>query len=138
MDLGSYTQFSELPLAALEELKAPVYILDFNWNYLFVNSFVAANLGTERDQLIGQNMWETFSRLTVDPNFLKMKANTEKGQHTSMVVTSPLTAKRMHITGRPLADCYAFVASMLPNKNDLLQELRGALIKKNTEQMVVV
>ena len=43
--ITEYKKFSEIPLDKLDTFKFSVYIIDFNWNYLFVNDFAKNNLG---------------------------------------------------------------------------------------------
>jgi hypothetical protein len=128
--ITSYSRFSELPLEKFDTLNFSIYILDFNWNYLFVNTFVKKNLGSRAENLAGKNMWEVFPELAADPSFQQMKKNTEKRVVTNLTVISPVNSQRINIVGYPLEDCFYFSASILPDKNDLLQELRGELGKK--------
>jgi hypothetical protein len=125
-----YKQFSDLPLQQFDHFSFSVYVLDRNWNYLYVNEFVKKNLGSKGQSLVGQNMWASFPELTVDPTFMVLKANTEKGVDTQVLTTSPLTSQRLSITGRVLSDCSLFTSTVLPKKEELLHELRNVLEKK--------
>lgn len=124
---AEYSQFLQLPLEELNCLKYSVYVIDFNWNYLFVNDFVKQNLGPKGENLIGKNMWDEFRELTSDPTFILMRKNTERGLATNIITTSPVTGQKLNIIGYPLKDCYLFTSSILPKKEDLLDELRNAL-----------
>jgi hypothetical protein len=124
-----YKSFSDLPLEDFNKLKFSVYIIDFNWNYLFVNDFVRENLGAKGENLVGKNMWETFEELAADPVFQKMKANMDQRIVTNIVTTSPLNFKRLNIIGYPLSDCFYFSASILPNKDSLMTEIRKELVR---------
>ena len=126
-DISSYRQFSEIPLNDYNTLKFSVYVLDKNWNYLFVSAFVEKNLGTRGTNLIGKNMWQEFRELTSDPSFILLRKNTEKGLDTNIITNSPVNSQRLNIIGRPLRDCYFFSASILPKKEDLIDELRKEL-----------
>jgi hypothetical protein len=130
-DISEYSQLSDLPLHRFDEVKFSVYVIDRQWNYLFVNNFVKENLGKTNDELLGKNMWKTFGALPRDPSFISLKNNSEKGLDTQLVTTSPINSQRLNIVGRPLQDCYIFFASILPNKEDLLAELRNELKKKS-------
>jgi hypothetical protein len=125
-----YKKFSELPLDKFNTLKFSVYILDFEWNYLFVNEFAKSILGDRGANLIGKNMWEKFDELRHDPSFKELKANMEKGITTNMIVVSPVHGKRQNITGYALENCYYFSSSILPDKENLIEELRQELGKK--------
>lgn len=128
--ITNYKKFSELPLDQFQKVKFSVYITDFNWNYLFVNEHVKITLGERANNLTGKNMWTEFVELATDPNFIQLRKNTEQGIVSNMVATSPINGKRLNITGYPLEDCYYFSASILPDKNDLIHELRNELGRK--------
>ena len=107
--------------------------MDFHWNYLFVNDFAKNNLGERGNDLIGHNMWETFEELTNDASFQLLKRNAEKGIASNMIVTSPVNGKRINIAGYTLTDCYYFSVSILPDKDDLIDELRHELEKRKQQ-----
>jgi hypothetical protein len=129
--ITEYKKFSEIPLEKLNTFKFSVYIIDFDWNYLFVNEFAKNNLRDRGKDLIGKNMWEVFGELQTDPGFNLLKKNSENGIVSNMIVTSPVTGQRLNITGFPLDDCYYFTSSILPDKDNLIDELRSELLKKN-------
>lgn len=121
------TVFKELPFDYFDRLGFSVYVLDHNWCYLYVNEFVEKNLGKPASSLIGKNMWELYPELQTDPSFNQLRNNSEKGVMSNFITISPVTAQRLNVTGQPLHDCYFFTASVLPKKEDLIDELRGAL-----------
>lgn len=127
--IRKYSWFGDLPLDELNNLKFSVYIIDFDWNYLFVNEFVKKNLGARGMDLVGKNMWREFKELVDDPTFSLLKRNMEKRVLTNVVTTSPINGQRLNIIGYALEDCYYFTSSILPDKGDLLNELRGELAK---------
>jgi hypothetical protein len=122
-------RFSDVPLSRLNQLNLSVYLLDFNWNYLFVNQFVKTNLGERGENLIGQNMWKTFPELASDTAFMQLRKNMENGIVTLLETASPINNQRVKVTGYRLEDCYYFTATILPSKMDLMQELRNELSK---------
>ena len=128
--ITEYKKFSELPLDKFNTLKFSVYIIDFNWNYLFVNEFVKQNLGDRASNLIGKNMWKEFKELAADYSFQLLKQNMERGVSSNIIVTSPIDGKRLNITGYSLQDCYYFSSSILPDKDNLIDELRNELGKR--------
>jgi hypothetical protein len=128
--ITEFKKFDELPFEKFNSLKFSVYILDFEWNYRFLNDFAKSYLGERGRDLIGKNMWEQFPELTTHPSFHQMRQNSEKGVTTNMIVVSPVNGLRLNITGYPLEDCYYFSASILPDKNDLIDELRSELGKR--------
>jgi hypothetical protein len=127
--INNYSKFSEVPLSRLEQLDFSIYLLDFDWNYLFVNQFVKNNLGERGENLVGKNMWRTFPELASDAAFVQLKKNMENGIVTLLETASPINSQRLKITGYRLEDCYYFTATILPSKIDLMQELRGELSK---------
>jgi hypothetical protein len=128
--IANYQRFAQLPLEQFDRLKFSVYILDFDWNYLFVNDFALANLGMTRDELIGRNLWKRFPQLANDPYFATLKKNLENNIVTNFRAVSPLTSLRLNISGFTLEDCYYCTSSVIPNKDDLLEELRREMTKK--------
>jgi hypothetical protein len=110
-------------------MRYSIYILDFNWNYLFLNDFVIDNLKTRDQQLIGENMWATFPALAADPDYMRMKQKIEENKMVTLVTHSPLTGQRLSIVGYTLEDCYFFSSHLMPNKQDLLNDLRSQLEK---------
>lgn len=121
--------FKELSTESFDDVPFSVYILNKEWAYLYVNHFVENNLGRKREDLLGKNMWEMFPELKTDPIFNQIKSETEAGKTTNYITISPLTLHRLNIVGLPLEDCYFFTASILPNKDALLNELRVAMNK---------
>ena len=126
--LTRFSRFSELPFDTFELLDTSIYVLDFNWNYLFVNQFVYKNLKAT-ESFVGKNMWETFPLLAIDPDFRLMKKNMEMNKATNIITISPLTGQRLSIIGYALEDCYFFSASIMLNKEDLISDLRKHLEK---------
>jgi hypothetical protein len=128
--ITEYKNFSELPLEKFNTLKFSVYILDFDWNCLFVNEFAKNILGHRGANLVGKNMWEQFDELVHDPSFKELKAKVEKGITTNIILVSPVHGRRQNITGYALENCYYFSSSILPDKENLIEELRQELGKK--------
>ena len=131
LEFSAGSAFADLPLEHFNSLKFSVYILDYEWNYLFVNDFVKQNLDKTSEEFIGKNMWDLFAELSADPSFMQLKNNTEKGLVSNFITISPLTSQRLNIMGYPLVDCFFFTSSILPKKEDLINELREALLKNN-------
>ena len=123
----SLAKFSELDTEQFNSLKFSVYVMDFNWNYLFVNDHVKQNLADRGANLTGKNMWQHFGELAADPSFVLMKNEVERGAQVNFITTSPINGQRLNIVGYPLTDCYFFYASQLPKKDELLNELRAEL-----------
>jgi hypothetical protein len=128
--ITEFKKFADLPLEKLDVLNFSIYILDFDWNYLYVNNFVKKNLGTRGEDLIGKNMWKEFPELAADASFNQLRKSLDKRVVANLVTVSPVNSQRLNIVGYPMDDCFYFSASILPNKGDLLQELRTELSKK--------
>lgn len=126
----NYSSFNELPFNDLDDQKFLIYILDFKWNYLFVNAFACEMLAKEKNELLGRNMWNVYKELLTDPNFVELKKNTEEKMVCNTTTISPVTGERISITGYPLSDCYYFCVSILPKKDMLLDDLRNELNKQ--------
>lgn len=107
--VAQYKNFEELPLDQINKLNFSVYLIDFGWNYLFVNNFVRKNLGERADGLIGRNMWEAFPELAADPTFTQLRQNMERNVPTNLITVSPVTSQRINISGFRLEDCYYFI-----------------------------
>ena len=128
--ITEYNKFAELPLEKLNTLTFSIYLIDFDWNYLFVNDFSKKNLGTRGEDLIGKNIWTEFPELAADSSFNELRKKLEKRVVANLITISPVNSQRLNIVGYPLEDCYYFSASILPDKGDLMQELRNELNKK--------
>jgi hypothetical protein len=126
-DLTRFTDLASLPLSDFDRARYSIYVIDKNWNYLFVNEFVRINLGERAQGIIGKNMWDTFPELRSDGQFSLLRTNTEHGRDSNLVTISPITGQRLNITGHPLMDCYIFTSSILPKKQEVLDELRRQL-----------
>jgi hypothetical protein len=129
--IANYQRFAQLPLQEFDRLNFSVYILDFEWKYMFVNKFAASSLGVQAADLVGQNMWERFPKLAADPNFVTLRKNLEDNIVTNFRTVSPLTALRLNISGFRLEDCYYCTSSVLPNREDLLDDLRKQMKFRN-------
>lgn len=126
--------YTELDLGEFNKLKYGIYLIDFNWNYIFVNDFVRANLGERGQGLAGKNMWATFTELAEDFTFTQLKQDAEKGLPVNFITTSPITRQRVSVKGYSLKDCYLFYSSILPQKEDLLNELRNSMKEKTISE----
>lgn len=129
LDIPQNARFEDLKLEEFNSLKYAVYVINDQWNYLFVNDHAKRNLGERGSDLIGKNMWTQFEELGSDPAFVRMRAEIEKGMPVNITTNSPINDQRLNIVGYPLQDCYFFYASQLPKKDELLNELRSSLAK---------
>jgi PAS domain-containing protein len=129
LEIPQNSRFIDLKLDEFNSLKYAVYVINDQWDYLFVNDYARRNLGERGNDLVGKNMWKQFEELESDPAFARMRAEIEKGLPINITTTSPISNQRLNIVGYPLQDCYFFYASQLPKKDELLNELRSTLSK---------
>jgi|SRR6476469_6169964 len=126
----NYKRFSELPLKRLDNQKFSIYLIDFNWNYLFANIFSFQVHNKERSDLVGQNLWQLLKeKMDVDTEFKSFVRKIQEGQPASIQTISAFSKKRVDVSGYPLEDCYYFAVTILPDKEDLINELRSQLGK---------
>lgn len=128
--IANYQRFAQLPLEEFDRMSFSIYILDFEWNYLFVNKFACARLGVAPSDLAGQNMWRRFPELDADMNFQNLRQKLENNISVNFRTVSPLTSLRLNISGMRLEDCYYCTSSVIPNREDLINELRNEMVKK--------
>jgi hypothetical protein len=114
------TTFAQLPLSLLNAQRYSIYVLDRDWNYLFVNEFVHENLGTKGENLTGKNMWTTFPELASHPVFMVLRERTEAGLDSDLMTISPLTFRRIHVYGEVLSDCFFFASSVVQLREKLV------------------
>lgn len=129
--INEYRKFEELPLDKLDALNFSIYVLDLDWNYLFMNGFARKTLGSRSDKLIGKNVWLEFPELAADAVIGELRRKLDKRIVVNVITVSPVNSHRINIVGYPLEDCLYCAASILPDKTDLLQELRNELNKKS-------
>ncbi|MGZ3901209.1 MAG: hypothetical protein ACXVNM_09755 [Bacteroidia bacterium] len=122
---SKYTAYSELPLDEFNELNTEIYLFDFRWKCLFINTLAKCKSGTDKT---GNNFMEIFPHLPTDKDFEQLKQNMESGIVTNFV-TSSVANKKVNIVGFPLKDCFYISKSPVPDKDDLISELRGELVK---------
>ena len=68
IDLQKQTELRERTMASrltttLESISDAFFLLDHNWNFVFVNSRAANTLGGGRVDLVGKNVWQEFPQI---------------------------------------------------------------------------
>ena len=130
----NFKRFSELPLDELDKKRFAVYIIDFDWNYLFANKHAFEKHNATRDDLSGANLWKILrEKMEGDPDFRTFLQRIEAGQAANTTTISAISRKRVSVTGYPLEDCYYFAVTILPDKESLMNELRTELSRNNGE-----
>ena len=128
--IGLFKRYHELPFEVLDNLPFAVYIIDYNWVYLFLNENSRAVFGDFAETLIGKNALEVFR----DPKFMtifdKIMYAVEHKTSCRATIYSPLRGKQIKLSGYPLEDCYYFSTVILPSKAEVLEELTTELKRK--------
>lgn len=125
--IDSIRNYSQLPLELLNRLSNSVYVVDYEWRYLFLNDNSKKAFGDIAETLIGKSAIDVFKGPQFQQVFDNLRDAVENKTPFSAVVYSPLRGKQVHIKGFPLEDCYFFSTSVLPGKDELLSELRAQL-----------
>ena len=74
-----HQRFDDLPLQDFDHIKSVVYVIDYQWNYLFANR--PANEKLNGFQVVGKNIrsvWEENSQFNFQPVYSILKENVEK------------------------------------------------------------
>jgi hypothetical protein len=71
--INNYKTFGELPLDKFNTFRFSVYIISFDWTYMFINDFVRETLGPRADNIVGKNIWKEFPELEKDPVFNQLR-----------------------------------------------------------------
>lgn len=123
--------FKALPLNEFELKKYSIYIIDYDWNYLFANRYAIESLGGINP--VGkhvQTIWKEREEVNFEPIFNMLKHSVTQRKPLELKSRSPLTKKNIEILGHPLDDCYCFSIQEMPDKESLLQELKSLLNRK--------
>lgn len=128
-----YRRFEELPLEVVNNLPFSVYILDYNWVYLFINRNTRDIFGEEVGNLLGKSALEVFKDAKFKPIFDKIQHSLDNKTICNATIYSPLRGKQVTVKGFPLEDCYYFYTVVLPSKAELMDELREELHRKRDE-----
>jgi hypothetical protein len=126
----NWKDYAELPLDTFNTMKVLVAVVNKEWNYLFLNDYTREINSHLVNGLLGRNMWASFPELLLDANYIKLKANCEQSLNTNVILTSPVTGQRLNVRCIVLNDCYAFFSTILPDKGELLNELRNEIAKR--------
>ena len=128
--IKDYQYFSEIPLEALDRLNYSVYLVDYNWVYLFINKNARTVFGDFADTLIGRSALDVFK----DPKFHNILAKLERGIVERIAlhetIHSPLRGRQINVKGYPLLDCYLFSVTTFPGRVEIVGELSEELKKR--------
>jgi nitrogen fixation/metabolism regulation signal transduction histidine kinase len=129
--IENYKRYEDVQLDVLDTLPFSVYIIDYDWVYLFLNKNSIHAFGKNIDKLIGQSALEAFKDVRFEPIFEKIKYSVETKTHCYVTMYSPLRGAQVNIKGYSLEDCYCFSSTVMPSKEQVLGELRGVLNRRN-------
>jgi hypothetical protein len=125
-----YSCLTNRALSELNKFNFSVYVIDYDWVYLFVNEYAQKRLGNV--SITGkhiQEVWQEFPNFNFQPLYSLLKPSVDARQQILLKSTSPISQKPIEIKGIPLYDCYYFSVSEFPDKETLISELK-ALLKK--------
>lgn len=125
-----YQCFRDIPLAALDKLNYSVYLVDYNWVYLFINKNARTVFGNLADTLIGRSAIDAFKDPMFDNIFAKLQRGVVERIALHESVHSPLRGQQIKIKGYPLLDCYFFSVTTFPGKVEIVDELREELKRR--------
>lgn len=128
--IDKYKFYQELPLAELNMVPYSVYVVDYEWRYLFLNDSAKKFLGPLAEELMGRSALEIFKDPMFREVFDRLSYNFNHKLPLDVAVYSPLRISQTRIKGYPLEDCYMFYSIPMPAKADVVNELREEL-KKN-------
>jgi hypothetical protein len=131
--IETYDSYRDIPLEVLDTLPYSVYIIDYNWIYIFLNKNSISVFGADIEQLIGQSALDAFKHSRFEPVFDKIKNGVEHRTACHEIIYSPLRGAQVTIKGYPLSDCYFFSSSIMPAKEEVLEELRVVLKRRSEE-----
>ncbi|MFD2163130.1 hypothetical protein ACFSJU_12060 [Paradesertivirga mongoliensis] len=121
----NYSRYSDLPLDEFDSKNFAIYVVNKDWTYLFANQYVFDVHNLERNDIIGNNIWETLNeKMQIDSQFRTFIQNVKKGIPSHVVTVSAISNKRVSVVGYALLDAYYFAVTILPDKDELLNELR--------------
>jgi hypothetical protein len=128
--IQSFDTFKSLPLQEFEKQRYSIFVIDYDWNYLYANAYVSERL--KGISIVNRNVrqiWQDHKHLNFQPLYNMVKNPVANHQPLSLKTHSPITNNSIEISGYPLDDCYFFTVSELPEKNSLLSELKSTLKK---------
>jgi hypothetical protein len=121
--------FQDIPLDIQNQLDYAVYIIDYQWTYLFINKHGEQATGTVATELIGKTALELFKGSPFNTVFAKLEYGVNEKLQIETDIYSPLRDKKVKISGYPLEDCYYFAAVPQIDKQALADDLRKFLRK---------
>lgn len=126
-----FTSFHQIPLDELDKLSHSIYIIDYNWKFLFVNQNCKDVFGQLGLALVGRSALTLFRDTQFKPIFDELAYSVNRRIAFQTVLYSPLRYKQVKVTGFPLDDCYFFSSIPLPGKDEVVDDLRTILKKKD-------
>ena len=123
--------YPDLPLEQLQRLNYSVYVIDYNWHYLFANTHAIEKMAGVN--VIGKSVhtiWKENPNFNFEPVYNLLKESVDHKKTLRLSSRSPVTKKAIEIVGQPLEDCYYFSIHELPDRESILSELKSLLKKR--------
>lgn len=106
--------FAGLSLAELDTYRYSVYVIDYDWFYLFCNEYARQKIGYDVTGKYIKRVWEQNRGTLFEPLFQKLQKAVEDKVEIVLYDFSPVTKNKIQIDGFPLEDCYYFSVKDLP------------------------
>ena len=119
---------ADLPAGELNKRRYSIYVIDYNWTYLFANDYAKTRLGGV--SIEGKNIeqiWKELPHLNFQPIYDLLRDSVASKSPITVRSTSPLTNKTIDIRGLAMSECYYFSVVELPDKDSLISELKSYL-----------
>ncbi len=127
---GKRNSYRDVSLSGLNALPYSVYILDYEWRYMFVNDNAKKVLGVLAEEMIGRSALEISKSPVFNEVFEMLSYHLFKKLPLEVTTYSPLRVSQTRIKGYPLHDCYVLCSIPLPAKAEVMNELREELKKR--------
>lgn len=129
---GNYKLYSQVPLAEVNQLSCAVYIIDYEWRYLFISDNAKNILGHVAEELVGADAKPIFKDPKFGALYDRLADKVNEKSPLDVTVYSPLRGGQTRIKGYPMDDCYIFWSVAMPAKADVMDELRNELKKRKS------
>jgi PAS domain S-box-containing protein len=121
----------------MESIQDNLYVIDYDWNYVYINKQSAAALGMEPKDFIGQNHWEMFSKYrgtVLEDNF---RDAMEKREVRRFEIHSPYNNNWFIVTVYPSAEGITVMGSNITERKKVEDYAKELLNKeqKLTEEL---
>ena len=123
----------------IESIQDNFYVLDYDWNYVYINKQSAASIGVEPQDFIGQNHWKMFPKYrgtVLEENFREAM---EKREVRRFEIYSPYNDNWFIVTVYPSAEGITVLGSNITEQRKV-EDYAKELLKKEqnlTEELQI-